>query len=236
MGLFWEEDGSSVRPNAGTDSVLDMSYRIDCRSLPVDHAQALASALGARLPWLLDDAVGGIHQIHVAASGNGWQRPQEDEEGALLHLSRRTRLQLRLARARLQEAQALSGMTLDVAGHSLCIGAATEKPFSPSATLYARYVLSCEQDDEAAFLQQTLGALQAKGVRIRKALCGKSHTIQTADGAVFARSLMLADLAPEDSLLLQQTRIGEGHMLGCGLLIPHKGIEAIKQPADEAQE
>jgi len=49
----------------------------------------------------------------------GWYRPQDT--AALLHLSRRTRMMLRVPKHRIDDAHALSGMALDVAGHRLAV-------------------------------------------------------------------------------------------------------------------
>jgi len=49
------------------------------------------------------------------------------------------------------------------------------------------------------------------------------------DGSIFTRSLMVADLEPEQSVRLQQIGLGEGRTIGCGLFIPHKGIKAVKE-------
>jgi hypothetical protein len=49
-----------------------------------------------------------------------------------------------------------------------------------------------------------------------------------ANGSVFTRSLMVADLASEDAIKLQQEGIGPGRKFGCGLFLPQKGIKAVK--------
>ena len=71
------------------------------------------------------------------------------------------------------------------------------------------------------------------GIGVRKAMCGKTHRFRTPQGDVFTRSLMVADLSPEDSLTLQQRGVGEGRRMGCGLFVPQKGIKAVKPAADE---
>ncbi len=231
MSVFWEENEATQEDKLQSDAV-DLSFQIRCRSLPVDHASALSAAVLAHLPWLEAEALAGIHQIHVAASGNGWYRPEEGGD-ALLYLSRRTRLTLRVPRARSEEAQGLSGRELDIEGHALEVGQAQLKAIAASPTLYARYVLTPYGEDEERFLQTSVESLRTLGLRVRKALCGKSHRIQTSEEPLYARSLMLADLSAEDSLTLQDRGLGPGRLLGCGLFIPHKGIDAVKKPADE---
>ena len=69
-------------------------------------------------------------------------------------------------------------------------------------------------------------------VSCRKMLGGISHTLAFPDAPVVTRSLMVADLEPEQSVHLQQVGLGEGRTFGCGLFLPHKGIKAVKEEND----
>ncbi len=203
--------------------IVDLAFTIDCRHLPVDHAYALSQALSRALPWLDAEDQVGIHLIHGAESGHGWQRPSDGEQ-QLLHLSRRTKLVLRLPQARVRDAQQMSGMTLEIDGFAIGIGIARVRPLSPLTTLFARYVVAREQEDEAQFLQQAADELARMGIVVRKLLCGKSHRFSLPGETVFTRRLMVADLSVEDSVKLQQRGLGPGRKLGWGLFLPHKGI------------
>ena len=90
-----DEDNSSKRIS---DDVVDLNFSIKCKALPLDHAQALGDVLQGVLPWLKDEAHAGLHLVHGAESGNGWQRPEK----GLLYLSKRTKFSLRLPQARLE--------------------------------------------------------------------------------------------------------------------------------------
>jgi hypothetical protein len=61
-------------------------------------------------------------------------------------------------------------------------------------------------------------------------LSGRGHTIRTPEGGIETRSLMIAELTVEDSVRLQQQGLGPGRKIGCGLFLPHKGIEAVSKP------
>ena len=58
-------------------------------------------------------------------------------------------------------------------------------------------------------------------------ICGRSGEISGANGSLFTRALMVADLSPEESVSLQQQGLGDDRLLGCGLFVPHKGIDAV---------
>ena len=227
--MFWNEDKQEDKGYQIPDDIVDLSFAIQCKMLPLDHAYALSQALQIALPWIADDEAAGVHLIHGAESGNGWYRPQ-DATGALLHLSRRTRMMLRVPKHRIEEARALEGMVLDVAGNRLDVGEAAVKPLSAMSTLFARHVVMSEPSmSEAAFLEQVVAEVSALGIRVNKILCGKAHDLNTPDGAVHTQSVMIADLEPEPAVVLQQKGIGPGRKMGCGLFLPHKGIKAVKE-------
>ena len=220
--MYWSEDSDKAAVSV-PDDVVDLAFAIDCRHLPVDHAHALSQALLRALPWLDTEDQVGIHLIHGAESGHGWQRPGDGAQ-QLLHLSRRTRLVLRLPQARVRDARQMSGMTLEIDGFPMGIGAARVRRLSPLTTLFARYVVAGEHESEGQFLQQAADELARMGIVARKLLCGKSHRFSLPGETVFTRRLMVGDLSVEDSVKLQQHGLGPGRKLGCGLFLPHKGI------------
>ncbi len=219
--MYWKE--SPALPQA-SERMVDVLFTIACRALPLDHAHALSQALLAALPWL-EGEEGGIHLIHGAASGNGWYRPEE--EGALLYPSRRTRMALRLPKGRVEDAKALSGRVLDIAGHPLKVGRPSVRPLAPSKTLFARHVVD-DVGDEEAFLDKVAREIAGLGIAVNKLLSGKSHILRFPEGAFLTRSLMVADLRPEDSILLQERGLGPWQKRGCGLLIAYKDIQPGK--------
>lgn len=200
-------------------------YGIECRALPVDHAWPLSRAVTDALPWLKDDPRAGVHTIHVAESGNGWMRPGNPDD--LLQLSRRTKLILRLPTERLTDARALTGRTLDVDGHRLTVGEVSERPLSDLTTIFSRYIVAGEAESEESFLKAMHAALRAMGITPKKMLCGIEHRIRTPDGPLRTRSLMLAELSPDESRRLQEQGLGTFRYLGCGLFLPHKGIQEL---------
>jgi CRISPR-associated protein Cas6 len=222
--MYWEDDDKhATRPH--DKSVVDVSYRITCRSLPVDHAHALSEAVSKELPWFREEPKAGVHSIHVADSGNGWMRPDDPDE--LVFPSRRTRMTLRVPAQRTDDAMALVGCTLDIVGNPLEVGEAAIKDLGAVSTLFARYLVANDQDDEEEFLADIAEELKALGVRPRKMMCGISKTIATPDDTIRTRSLMLADLSYDESVLLQQSGLGEHRHLGCGIFIPHKDINTL---------
>jgi CRISPR-associated protein Cas6 len=232
--MFWQDDDKPQEFQV-PDEIVDLAFNIDCRELPVDHAHALGTALCEALPLLGEDERCAIHNIHLAGSQNGWERP-DPKLGQKLILSRRTKLTLRVPKElRERIEQTLHGATLDIEGHKLTIGKAKPKPLSKQGTIFARHIVleEGEEADEDAFLMRVADDLKSRGIRLKKALCGITQEIGTPDGPLLTRSIMLADLRAEDSVRLQQQGLGSHRHLGCGIFLPHKGIEAVKQAEDE---
>jgi len=227
--MYWQET-KPAEQYVIPDDVADAVFAISCRSLPVDHAYALSQAVQAALPWFADEPHAGLHVIHGADSGNGWMRPEDPN--ALLHLSQRTKLALRLPKHRLGDAEALLGRTLDVAGHALRVDKLTLRPLSRITTLFSRHLVIVAGDDESGFLKAAIEQLGALGIKPVKMLCGKQTPVATPAGTLYTRSLMLADLAVEESVLLQQRGLGPERKLGCGLFIPHKDINEVRRKSE----
>lgn len=208
------------------DEVLDAVFAIECRSLPVDHAFALSQAIQSALPWFAGEPQAGLHTVHGAASGAGWVRPEGED--ALLQLSHRTRLVLRLPESRLKDAAALSGQALDVGGFPMMVGRLTPRPLLRIASLFSRSVIFEGSDDETAFLAAASSALGALGVEVSTMLCGRDVTLSTPQRAYRTRSLMVTVSTPAQSLALQRQGLGEARKLGCGVFIPHKDVGDLR--------
>jgi len=227
--MYWQDDDKKAVVTA-SDKVVDLSYKIDCKQIPTRHAWELSQALYRALPWIKDEPEVGIHQIHGAASGNGWERPLD---GELIHLSKRTRMQLRVPVSRVDDASELVGKTLDVAGHDVTIGKMATKPIDPFSTLFARYIVSSADISEDDFLQWIVEDLTARNIQVRKLLCGIGHEFEANGENIETRSLMIADLDKTTSLALQEIGIGAHRHLGCGIFVPHKGIKAVGETEDK---
>ncbi|MBE9560610.1 MAG: type I-MYXAN CRISPR-associated protein Cas6/Cmx6 [Proteobacteria bacterium] len=228
--MFWQEDDKK-NDISTSDKVVDLSYRIDCKQIPTCHAWELSQALYQALPWMEDESEVGVHQIHGAASGNGWERPAD---GELIHLSRRTRMQLRVPLSRVDDAAELVGETLDVAGHSVGIGNMTTRQIDPFSTIFSRYIVASSDMSEDDFLLWVIDEMKSRDIRVRKLLCGISHEFEANGDKIETRSLMIADLDKASSVALQEVGLGLHRHFGCGIFVPHKGIKAVGETEDKS--
>ncbi len=206
--------------------MVDVAYRLNGGSMPVEHAFSLAQTLESELPWLIEEPFVGIHRIHVAASGNGWMRP-EAAEGGMLIISRRTRLSLRIPSSRVDDARTLIGRTLDYPGHPVTLGEMNVNSLSTGDTLFSRYVAGIGEEDEGSFLERAKESFELLGIRVFTNICGLAQSMETPTETISTRSLLVAGLSPDQALSLQRSGLGPHRLLGCGLFIPHRGIGAV---------
>ena len=218
---MWEEE-EQVQLN-DTSKMIDVTFRIDCKTLPYDHAYALSNEITKNMPWLLEDNLTGIHTLHGPESGNGWVRSEKEE----IFLSKRTRLVLRIPRIDIEKAKELENVSVNVLGNTIKIGKSNTKTFLVVRDLISRFVLCDKNETEEDFLLGVKKELFSHGVMIKKAICGKEKSFTINGKNRFTRSLMIADLSKENSVLLQDTGVGSGRIFGCGIFLPHKSIDAV---------
>lgn len=219
--MYWDEETGEESFTVPED-IIDLQFRISCPTLPVDHAWTLAQAIQQHLPWFLQEPRAGLHLIHGAESGNGWERPEAQD--ALLYLSKRTPLILRLPTELADAAGELEGQTLDIAGHPMVIQGSRQKPLAMTRFLYARYIAADRDMPEEQFIAWAVDELKQMGLRFKKILCGKPHRLESPDGPIHTRSLMVAELSYEDAVTLQEQGLGPYRALGCGLFLPQKSF------------
>jgi CRISPR-associated protein Cas6 len=193
---------------AGVTTV-DMAFAVTGERLPRDHALELFEALAREAPGLAAQAALAVLGIRAASAG---------ELG--LALGRHSRLLLRLPDPLVEGALALCGRSLEIAGSRVTLGSAKTRPLAPHATLYAHRV-AAEGGDEASFVVQAARELEVLGVR-SEFIVGKRSTVRGPAGRIEGFSLMLADLAPRQSLALQAFGIGAHRRLGFGIFVGHK--------------
>ena len=218
---MWEEEEQLQIKD--TSRMIDVAFKIQCKTLPYDHACDLSKAITSKMPWLLKDKLIGIHTLHGPESGNGWVRSEKEE----IFLSKRTRLILRISRSDANKAKELEGENINVLGNNIKIGQSNTKTFLVVRDLISRCVLCDKEQDEEDFLLDIKKELFTHGVPIKKAICGKAKSITINGKNRFTRSLMIADLSKENSILLQDIGIGDGRIFGCGIFLPHKSIDAV---------
>ena len=219
---MWQED--TKKKSAVNDSeMVDLSFSVDCKELPYDHAYELSSELIKLIPEIKNDKRNAIQTLHGPMSGNGWVRA----DGENIFLSKRAKLCLRVRKDHVEKIKEIEGKKIKLFGNDLNIGKSKMKSFLVVRDLFCRFV-SCNEDlPEDIFLEEVQTELRAYKVNINKALCGQSKRISFGDKTLYTRSLMIADLTKEEAVILQEEGVGKHRLFGCGIFLPHKSIDAV---------
>ncbi len=209
---------------------VDLSFPIRGTVVPRDHGYALYGALSRALP-----CVHGADWIAI----HGIAAKQADSN---LTLERMGRLRIRVPSERLGELLALTGTTIEVAGHPIEIGVPTIHPLVPAAILDARLVvirltggIPKPFDNEAferRFLAESRRQLAALGATGELVISGR-QSLRVGGQRVIGCSVRVGGLSSEDSIKLQIGGIGGKRTMGCGVFRPAriKQRQQIQQAA-----
>lgn len=199
--------------------IVDLQFALRGERAPFDYADALWQSIRAVLPWLEEEPLAGVHPLYGLSPGtDGW------------YLSRRSHLNLRLPRARVADAQVMTGARLVLDDIGIEVGRAAEKAFTFTPVLYAKFVTlaegSSELPDEAAFYAACKQELAELELAPHSFLCGKRQSAQTGTGMLHGFSLMVTGLDAEATQRLLARGLGVERKRGCGIFIPHKSNPA----------
>ena len=222
--MYWNQEDKTPAQYQVPDDVFDLVFKLRGTSLDIDHAFALATALRTHFSDQICARIG-VHGVHMAGSGNGWNRPEQSD--AALPLSRRARLAIRVHRDDSEEVGRIMKRTLQIGHQEVTLGSSVRRKLSTIGTLYARAIWCDREQPEPDFLTEMAVLLTQMNIKVSKMICGRYGEIRTAHETIFTRALMVADLGPEESVTLQQQGLGQGRILGCGLFVPHKGIDPV---------
>ena len=220
---MWQEE-EEKKPIADSSDMTDLSFSVDCKELPYDHAYELSSEILNLAPEIINDKRNAIQTLHGPMSGNGWVRPDSEN----IPLSKRAKLIIRINKDQLNDIKNnIEGKEISLFGNTLKIGRSKVKNFLVVKDLFCRFVMSDHNTSEDDFLNIIQNELRGLNINIRKALCGRSMVISFGEKTLYTRSLMIADLSKEDSLKLQEEGVGDKKLYGCGIFLPHKSIDAV---------
>lgn len=196
--------------------MIELAFAVEGRCVPPEHRRALAEALVRVLPWLEEAGGAGVHPLNLVDAG-----------GDDLLVSPRTRLVLRLPRARANAARSLDGTPLRLGPYVVRARRPRQRELLAHGTLYAPLVATGESD-EARFVAQLRVQLGEMGIAAAP-ICGRWQSLEA--GGLAGCSVMLSGLDTAQSLRVLQAGLGPHRLLGCGLFVPHRSAAAVGAPA-----
>ena len=219
--MFWEEDNQD-NTNKTNDSIVDVSFKVNCKKIAADHSYDLFEAVLKKFPHIEEIENLAIHSVYGAESGAGWERPETE-----IYLSKRTRFCIRTPKEHSKDFFSLEDEILKVGKYEMQLSKPTIKDLIVTDTLFCRSVVIENSNNEEEFLKDIHSSLKSIGVNVKKMLCGKEHLIKIPNRTLAGKTLLITDLEKDDSIKIQQLGIGIGKLYGCGIFLPHKSIAPV---------
>jgi len=202
--------GTEVSRTAG---MIDLVFDLRGDTLPPDYPFALWAELARLAPELAASEEVGVLPLKVS-----------DGDKHVL-LAKRTKLVLRLPPQLVSAASGLGGAQLDIPPGSLTLGEMKTRELLPHPTLHAQ--LAAGSADEMEFMAAVQARFDELGISANT-ICGIRRTLSDGRQSISGYSLVVHDLKPEASLLLQSAGMGEGRRYGCGIFMPYKVISYLE--------
>lgn len=198
-----------------TPEMVDMVFDLEGGTLPASYRFALWAALLRLVPRLAEEKQVGVLPLRSA------------EYSQTMLLAKRAKLVVRMPTTLAESAASgLTGQQLDIAGSTMCIGSAKARTIQPYPTIHAQLVTG--SDDEVLFVEDIRNQMGELGVA-GKLICGKRTAVNGGQRSIQGYSLVLHDLKPEASLLLQYAGLGVDRQFGCGIFVPYKVITGLSE-------
>lgn len=197
-----------------TREIIDIVFDLDAAQVPQDYPFELWSEIVQSLVWLKEEKNVGILSLRGSVSGDN------------LLLSKRTKLILRIPSDRAGQAARLTGQKLKIGSNILLVGAGKGRALHTATTVHSTLVESSL--GEVEFLADMKNKLQALNITCNL-ICDKYRKISSGKQTITGYGLVLHDLKPQASLLIQRTGLGGARQYGCGIFVPFKAISGLEQ-------
>jgi CRISPR-associated protein Cas6 len=195
--------------------MVDMVFDLEGGTLPAAYRFALWSALLRLVPQFAEEKLVGVLPLRSTVNSQG------------MLLAKRAKLVMRVPTTLAESAaSSLTGQQLDIAGNAMHIGTAKSRTIQPYPTIHAQLVTG--SSDEVLFVEDIKKQMGELGVT-GKLICGKHLTVSGGQRSIHGYSLVLHDLKPEASLLLQYAGLGDDRQFGCGIFVPYKVITGLSE-------
>lgn len=212
-----------------TSEYVDIAFPARGRTVPRDHGYALYGALSGWIPSIHGASWIAIHGF------SGWTLDAET-----ITLGVAGVLRVRAPVEKLTELLVLSGVTLDVAGYRVRLGAPKVYALPPVAVLDARLVVIrltggiARPFDRAGFEERFVAEarrqLAVHGIRGELELSGR-RSLRVAGQRILGHSVRVLGLSSEDSLKLQIHGLGGKRTMGCGIFRPARLVAPAREVA-----
>ena len=176
-------------------------------TLPRDNGHVILSGLSVRFPW-----IHGRPDLQIAPVRGTWR-----DKGARIRLDRGSKLHIR--GLSVEEARELSLRWFAVHGIAIMIGEVREVPVVPYPVLVSHRVILRDKVDRHEVLSALLPLIDDPAVEVE---LGRRSTMRIHERQFVGHVVTLREVSPETSRRIQNTGIGIGTSMGCGVFYPSR--------------
>lgn len=215
---------------------VELSFAVVGQTLPADHGYGLYSAISKQHPKL--------HDLEGLALNTIFGNPNRNGE---IELTEKSRLLIRCQSDSIMAVLALAGTQLGLGKHMIRLGNPEIRQLRPFSDLKAWLVTikhpsakfdditpdwfldACDRQLKALGINASVGIplndadeTARKAMQIKRKGEGLQKGKQRQTDCVIGYSVIVANLLPEDSILLQAKGIGGKRKMGCGYFVPYR--------------
>jgi CRISPR-associated protein Cas6 len=229
-------DKKQVSGDFATVPYVELSFGVVGETLPADHGYGLYSAISKQCSDL--------HNLPGLAINTISGKPNNEKQ---IELTETSRLRLRCPSSAIMHVLSLSGKSLGLGSHHVRLGDPKIFQVRAYSELKARLVAikhpsgrfdditpewfldACDRQLKALGIEAAVGIPlddsdepAKKAMRIKRKDEGKQKGKKRETDSVVGYSVIVANLLPEDSILLQARGIGGKRKMGCGYFVPYR--------------
>jgi len=205
-------------------SIIEICFPVVGNSAPSQNAYPLYSAISRVIPEAHGATWLGVHTLKGRSTKPG-----------IIQLSRSAVLRIRLPVEHVPTMLRLAGTILDVGGHSIRCGIPQIFALRAASTLRSRLVVIKPKDfsghaDPQSFLDALRRSLIRLGVTAEPELERKPfpdsresfarRILSIRNTKIPGYGVIIRNLEPSDSLIIQENGLGGRRRMGCGLFVP----------------
>jgi CRISPR-associated protein Cas6 len=200
--------------------MIDVMFPVVGQSLPVDHSYELYAALSHENTW--------FHEPDCPARF----APINGQPGTpgLLHLTRDSRLRIRLPPEDIPQALVFAGRSLKIGNFRIRLGVPQVAPLVPAPVLRSPLVIFKNAIEPASFLdhvRQSLDQLKIRGEAVIPVIPGgeregefRRRVLRIHGRSIIGYAVHVENLTADESLTLQERGLGGRTRMGCGFFFP----------------
>lgn len=205
-----------VNKSTQLEPFVELAFPVTGTALPADHGYGEYAALLQKIPGLRDDPDISLLTI-----------PGLPDKQGKIFLGKFSKLRIRVPISKIPMVYGLAGSRLRIGIHEITLGIPQASVLQPANQLRSRIVVIKGYQEPESFLTAVQRQMDTLGISSGVATIPLAQdqqpsrkTIKIKRYTVVGFSVVISDLNPEDSILLQERGIGGKRHLGCGIFLP----------------